>query len=39
MMFRKIYTFIMNKHNQKPTDMLNKQDLTVYLTNIKISKD
>ena len=38
-MFRKIYTFIMNKHNLKPTHMLNKQDLTVYLTNIKILKD
>ena len=22
----------MNKHNQKPTDMFNKQDVTVYLT-------
>ena len=22
--------FLMNKHNQKPTDMFNKQDVTVY---------
>ena len=29
----------MNKHNQKPTEMFNKQDLTVYLTYIKILKD
>ena len=29
----------MNKHNQKPTDVFNKQDVTVYLTYIKISKD
>ena len=29
---------IMNKHNQKPTDMFNKQDVTVYLTHIKILK-
>ena len=29
----------MNKHNQKPTGMFNKQDLTVYLTYIKILKD
>ena len=29
----------MNKHNQKPTDMFNKQDVTVYLTCIKIFKD
>ena len=29
----------MNKHSQKPTDMLNKQDVTVYLTYIKILKD
>ena len=29
----------MNKHNQKPTDMFNKQDVTVYLTYIKILKD
>ena len=28
-------TFIMNKNNQKPTDMFDKQDLTVYLTYIK----
>ena len=32
-------SFIMNKHNQKPTDMFNKQDATVYLTYIKILKD
>ena len=38
-MFRKIYNFIMNKNNLNPTHMLNKQDLTVYLTNIKILKD
>ena len=25
------YSFIMNKHNQKPTDIFNKQDVTVYL--------
>ena len=31
--------FIMNKHNQKPKDMFNKQDATVYLTCIKILKD
>ena len=31
------YSFIMNKHNQKPTDMFDKQD--VYLTFIKILKD
>ena len=24
------YSFVMNKHNQKPTDMFNKQDVTVY---------
>ena len=23
----------MNKHNQKPTDMFNKQDVTVYMLN------
>ena len=33
------YSFIMNKHNQKPTDMFNKQDVTVYLTYIKLLKD
>ena len=27
---------MMNKHSQKPTDMFNKQDVTVYLTYIKI---
>ena len=26
----------MNKHNQEPKDMFNKQDVTVYLTYIKI---
>ena len=33
------YSSIMNKHNQEPTeptDMLNKQDVIVYLTYIKI---
>ena len=29
----------MNKHNQKPTNMFDKQDITVYLTFIKILKD
>ena len=29
----------MNKHNQKPTGMFNKKDVTVYLTYIKILKD
>ena len=29
----------MNKHNQKPTDMFNKQDVAVYLRYIKILKD
>ena len=29
----------MNKHNQKPTDMFNQQDVTVYLIYIKILKD
>ena len=33
------YSFIMNKYNQKPTDIFNKQDLTVYLKYIKILKD
>ena len=33
------YSFIMNKHSQKPTDMFNKQDVTAYLTYIKILKD
>ena len=28
----------MNKHNQKPTDMFNKLDVTIYLTYIKILK-
>ena len=25
------FFFIMNKYNQKPTDMFNKQDVTVYV--------
>ena len=29
----------MNKHNQKLTDMFNKQDAAVYLRYIKILKD
>ena len=29
----------MNKHNKKSTDLFNKQDVTVYLTYIKILKD
>ena len=29
----------MNKHNQKPTFMFNKQDVTVYLIYIKLLKD
>ena len=29
----------MNKNNQKPTGMFNKQDVTVYLTYVKILKD
>ena len=29
----------MNKHNQKPTDIFNKRDVTVYLTYIEILKD
>ena len=29
----------MNKHNQEPIDMFNKQDVAVYLTYIKILKD
>ena len=33
------YSFIMNKHNQKPTDTFNKQYVTLYLTHIKILKD
>ena len=32
------YSFIMNKHNQKPIDTFKKQDVTVYLTNIQILK-
>ena len=31
-----IIIVIMNKHNQKPIDMFNKQDVTVYLTYSKI---
>ena len=31
--------FLKNKHSQKPTDMFNKQDVTAYLTYIKILKD
>ena len=30
---------VMNKHNQKTTAMFNKQDVTVYLTYIKVLKD
>ena len=33
------YGFIIYKHNRKPTDIFNKQDMTVYLTYIKILKD
>ena len=33
------YGFLMNKHNQKATDIFNKQDVTVYLIYIKILKD
>ena len=29
----------MNKRNQRPTDMFNKQDVTVYLTHVKILND
>ena len=32
LVFQPMYRFIMNKHNQKPTYMFNKQDVTVYLT-------
>ena len=31
--------FLKNKHSQKPTDIFNKQDVTAYLTYIKILKD
>ena len=31
-----IIIVIMNKHNQKPIDMFNKEDVTVYLTYSKI---
>ena len=30
---------VMNKHKEKPKDMFNKQDVTVYLTYIKILKN
>ena len=30
---------MMKKHKQKPTDLFDKQDATVYLTYIKILKD
>ena len=33
------YSFIIYKHNWKPTDISNKQGITVYLTYIKILKD
>ena len=33
------YSFIINKHNQKPTRMSNNYDVTAYLTYIKILKD
>ena len=29
----------MNKQNQKPTEIFNKQDVTIYLTYIKILED
>ena len=29
----------MNKHNQRPTDVFNEEDVTVYLTYIKILED
>ena len=29
----------MNKHNEKSTDLFNKQDVTVYLTYVKILKN
>ena len=29
----------MNKHNQNPVDIINKQDVAVYLTYIKILKN
>ena len=31
-----IIIVLMNKHNQKPIDMFDKQDVTVYLTYSKI---
>ena len=31
-----IIIVIMNRHNQKPIDMFNKEDVTVYLTYSKI---
>ena len=33
------HSFIMNKHNQKPTNLFSKQDVTVYLTYIKKLED
>ena len=36
LVFQPMYRFIMNKHNQKPTYMFNKQDVTVCLTYIMI---
>ena len=29
----------MNEHNQKPRDMFHKQDVAVYLANMKVLKD
>ena len=37
--FEKANLFKMNRHNHKPTDIISKQDVTVYLTYIKILKD
>ena len=31
--------FVMNKHNQKPIEMFNKQDVIVYLSYIEILKN
>ena len=28
-------SFVVNKHNQTPTEIINKQDVTIYLTYIK----
>ena len=33
------YSFTMNKHNQKSSDMFKKQDVTIYLTYIKTLKE